>query len=42
MKNITSKLVTIGLLVGICLFAVYPPTKKIRLGKDLQGGVSPI
>ena len=25
MKNITSKLVTIGLLVGICLFAVYPP-----------------
>ena len=40
MKNITSKLVTIGLLVGICLFAVYPPTKKIRLGKDLQGGVS--
>ena len=40
MKNIIPKLVLIGLIVGVCLWSVYPPTKKIRLGKDLQGGVS--
>ena len=40
MKNIIPKLVLLGLIVGVCLWSVYPPTKKIRLGKDLQGGVS--
>ena len=40
MKNIIPKLVLIGLIVGVCLWSVYPPQKKIRLGKDLQGGVS--
>ncbi len=40
MKNIGLKLVLIALLVGACLWSVIPPDKKIRLGKDLQGGVS--
>ena len=40
MKNIIPKLVLIGLIVGVCLWSIYPPQKKIRLGKDLQGGVS--
>ena len=40
MKHIGIKLLLIGLLVGFCLFEVIPPQQKIRLGKDLQGGVS--
>ena len=41
MKNyIPLCLVLIGLIVGVCVFSVYPPKTKIRLGKDLQGGVS--
>ena len=40
MKNIGLKLLFIGLLVGACLWSVIPPQQKIRLGKDLQGGVS--
>merc|ERR1711938_26561 len=41
MKNyIPLFLVLIGLIVGVCVFSVYPPKTKIRLGKDLQGGVS--
>ena len=40
MNNIGFKLLSIGLLVGFCLWSVIPPEKKIRLGKDLQGGVS--
>ena len=40
MKHIGFKLLFIGLLVGFCLFEVIPPQQKIRLGKDLQGGVS--
>ena len=40
MNNILGKLVFIGLLVALCLWSVIPPDQKIRLGKDLQGGVS--
>ena len=40
MKHIGIKLLLIALLVGFCLFEVIPPQQKIRLGKDLQGGVS--
>jgi len=40
MNNIPGKLVFIGLLVALCLWSVVPPDQKIRLGKDLQGGVS--
>ncbi len=40
MKNIGLKLAAIGLVVGFCLWSIIPPDQKIRLGKDLQGGVS--
>lgn len=40
MKYIYLKLTIIGLLVLLFLWSVLPPEKKIRLGKDLQGGVS--
>ena len=40
MKNLVSKILLILTLIAICLWSVYPPQKKIRLGKDLQGGVS--
>ena len=40
MKNLVPKIVLILTLIAICLWSVYPPQKKIRLGKDLQGGVS--
>ena len=40
MNNILGKLVLVGLLVALCLWSVIPPDQKIRLGKDLQGGVS--
>ncbi len=39
-NNIPLSLVLIGLIVGVCVWSVYPPKTKIRLGKDLQGGVS--
>ena len=40
MKNILLKLAFIIALVLLFLWSVIPPEKKIRLGKDLQGGVS--
>ena len=40
MKNLVPKILLILTLIAICLWSVYPPQKKIRLGKDLQGGVS--
>ena len=40
MNNILGKLLFIVALVALCLWSVIPPDQKIRLGKDLQGGVS--
>ena len=40
MKGAIWKLVLIILLVLICVYSIYPPDQKIRLGKDLRGGVS--
>ncbi|MCH2161324.1 MAG: protein translocase subunit SecD [Phycisphaerales bacterium] len=40
MNNLVSKILLILFVVGLCLWSVYPPESKIRLGKDLQGGVS--
>ena len=40
MQNLIWKIVLIiALLIG-CVFAITPPDKKIRLGRDLSGGVS--
>ena len=40
MKNIVWKLLLIVFVLGLCAIFVYPPGEKIRLGKDLRGGVS--
>lgn len=40
MRNIALKLLFILLILAACAYAIYPPQEKIRLGKDLRGGVS--
>ncbi|MDP7006338.1 MAG: protein translocase subunit SecD [Phycisphaerales bacterium] len=40
MQNFLWKIILIALLLIGCIFAVTPPDKKIRLGRDLSGGVS--
>jgi len=37
-KNLQWKLATIIAVIGLCLFLVYPPEDKIKLGLDLKGG----
>src|SRR5512143_3986222 len=38
-KNIRWRLLTIAAVTGLCIWALYPPQQKIRLGLDLKGGV---
>jgi preprotein translocase subunit SecD len=38
-KNLRWKLLTILAVVGLAVFAFYPPGEKVRLGLDLKGGV---
>lgn len=40
MKNFFWKTVLIIVIVGGCLWATIPPDQRIRLGRDLSGGVS--
>ena len=40
MQNLITKIILIALILIGCAFAVIPPEKKIRLGRDLSGGVS--
>ena len=40
MQNLIWKIILIALILIGCAFAVTPPEKKIRLGRDLSGGVS--
>lgn len=41
MKNyLVLKIIVIVLVIGACLVSIFPPSSKIRLGKDLKGGVS--
>ena len=40
MQNLVWKFVLIFAILGLCVYAMYPPKQKIRLGKDLQGGYS--
>jgi len=40
MQNLITKIILIALILIGCAFAVTPPEKKIRLGRDLSGGVS--
>jgi preprotein translocase subunit SecD len=38
-KNLRWKLLVIAGVIGLSVFAFYPPDQKIRLGLDLKGGV---
>ena len=40
MKNIGFKLFCIVALLALCAWSIFPPKERIRLGKDLRGGVS--
>ena len=40
MQNLIWKIILIALILIGCAFAVTPPEQKIRLGRDLSGGVS--
>ena len=37
-KNLRWKVLLIIGVVGLAVFAVYPPAEQIRLGLDLRGG----
>ena len=39
-KKIWFRIAVILFITATCLWLAYPPSEKIRLGKDLQGGVS--
>jgi SecD/SecF fusion protein len=40
MRNMAWKLIFIFALIALCIWSVNPPSERIRLGKDLRGGVS--
>lgn len=40
MQNLVWKIVLIFAVLGLCVYSMYPPSERIRLGKDLQGGYS--
>lgn len=40
MQNLVWKIVLILFILALCIWSVYPPEQKIRLGKDLRGGTS--
>ena len=40
MQNLLWKIILIVLILLGCALAINPPSKKIRLGRDLSGGVS--
>ncbi|MDG2095829.1 MAG: hypothetical protein P8J89_11220, partial [Phycisphaerales bacterium] len=40
MQNLISKIVLILIIIGACVWAFMPPSEKVRLGRDLSGGVS--
>jgi preprotein translocase subunit SecD len=39
MNNLRWRILLIVVIVGACLWAIIPPSQKIRLGLDLKGGV---
>ena len=40
MRKLTWKIVLVVALLALCLWSLFPLEKKIRLGRDLRGGVS--
>ena len=39
MKTLNYKLLFVLAIIGVCIWQIYPPTKKIKLGLDLLGGM---
>ena len=39
MKNLRWRVLTTLVIMGLAIWAIYPPDQKIKLGLDLQGGV---
>ena len=39
MKTLNCKLLFVLVIIGVCIWQIYPPTKKIKLGLDLLGGM---
>ncbi len=37
--NLRWKLISIGVVTGLAVWAIYPPSERVRLGLDLRGGV---
>ena len=40
MKNLRSKSIFLLIVLVMCALSIYPPTDKLRLGKDLRGGTT--
>jgi SecD/SecF fusion protein len=40
MRTLVRNIVLILFVLVVCIWAIFPPEKKLRLGKDLRGGVS--
>ncbi len=40
MRKYAWKILLILAVTAVCLWSVYPPSERVRLGKDLRGGVS--
>ncbi|MCA9285690.1 MAG: protein translocase subunit SecD [Phycisphaerales bacterium] len=40
MRNLVLKIVLIVAVLGLSAWSVFPPKEKLRLGKDLRGGIS--
>jgi len=40
MQHLTRNIVLIGIMLTLCVLSIIPPKEKLRLGKDLAGGVS--
>ena len=40
MKRFLGLVVIVLAVIALCVWAIIPPEKKLRLGKDLRGGVS--
>jgi preprotein translocase subunit SecD len=38
-KNLRNKIILILVVVGLAVWAIYPPATKVNLGLDLKGGI---
>src|SRR5262245_29698303 len=38
-KDVLNRLILVAVVIGVCVWGMIPPSKKIRLGLDLKGGI---